>query len=48
MTKIDQLTSSIEAQGQNMQQTMDQQVAFLKLATRQADIIGDMAKGQAS
>lgn len=68
-TKIDQLTSSIEAQGQNigrleravtemvaginaqrqtMQQMLDQQSAFLKLATRQADIIGDMAKGRAS
>jgi hypothetical protein len=45
---IVQLVAGINAQRETMQQMMTQQAAFLVLATKQAETIGDMAKGKAA
>lgn len=45
---ISSLVSGIESQRKTMADMVTQQAAFLALATRQADIIGDLAKGRAA
>lgn len=45
---VTSLVTGINAQRETMAQMVEQQSAFLKLATRQADIIGDLAKARAS
>lgn len=45
---VTNLVSGIESQRRTMQDMIQQQGEFLKLATRQADIIGDLARGRAS
>lgn len=46
--EVTNLVTGINAQRETMAQMMEQQSAFLKLATRQADIIGELAKVRAS
>jgi len=45
---IDKLVASIHEQREGIDRMVSQQSEFLKLATRQADIIGDLAKGRVS
>jgi uncharacterized protein (DUF3084 family) len=45
---VTDLVAGINAQRETMAQMMTQQSEFLKLATRQADIIGSLTAGRAS